>query len=143
MIWKNIKLISHSAFPYTRLTLLQMKAAGMHICPSAAELVVKVHQLHRGLVREGATFDTNLIDALDLSAIHASPEPPGTAIALWERPESVSIQVPDAKYVTDEGIEAIDVEMHYGDPIGGGKTVCLPFFSFIRKPDQCRRLTVY
>jgi hypothetical protein len=40
--------------------------------------------------------------------------------------DSVAIQVSEPKFITDEGIEAIDVEIHYGDPNGDGKTVRLP-----------------
>jgi hypothetical protein len=120
-----------------------MKAAGMHICPSSAELVVKVHQLHRALVREGATFDGDLIGALDLATIQARAKTLGTGIPLMEKPDSVITRVSDARYITDEGIEAIDVEMHYGDPNGNGKTVCLPFLSLTQISDQHRRLTAY
>lgn len=101
-----------------------MKAAGMHTCPSSAKLVVKVHQLHRALAREGATFDNGLMDALDLSTSQATHHT-DTAMPLLKKPDSVTIQVSDPKYITDGGIEAIDVEMHYGDN-GSGKTVCSP-----------------
>jgi hypothetical protein len=120
-----------------------MKAAGMHICPSSAELVVKVHQLHRALVREGATFDGDLIDALDLATIQARAKTFGTGIPLMEKPDSVITRVSDPKYITDEGIEAIDVGIHYGNPEGGGKTVWLPFLCLIQITDQCRRLIAY
>jgi hypothetical protein len=120
-----------------------MKAAGVHICPSSAELVVKVHQLHRALVREGATFDGDLIDALDLATIQARAKTFGTGIPLMEKPDSVITRVSDVRYFTDEGIEAIDVEMHYGDPNGNGKTACLPFLSLTQISDQHRRLTAY
>jgi hypothetical protein len=46
---------------------------------------------------------------------------------LLKKPYSVTIQVSEPKFITDEGIEAIDVGIHYGHPNGGGKTVCLSF----------------
>ena len=103
----------------------------MHTCPSSAKLVVKVHQLHRALAREGATFNTGLIESLDLSTPQATNHT-DTAMPLWKKPDSVTIQVSDPKYTTDEGIEAIDVGMHYGAPNGSGKTVCSPPICSIR-----------
>jgi hypothetical protein len=96
----------------------------MHLTPTPAYFMVKIKQLHRALVRVGAIFDTGLLDALDLSTIKSSAKPCGTATTLLERPDSVTTQVSAPKYITDEGIEAIDVEIHYGDPNGSGKTVC-------------------
>ena len=103
-----------------------MKAAGMHTCPSSSKLVVKVRQLHRALARQGANFDNGLIVAVDLSALQAAKDA-DTAMPLSKKPDSITVQVSDPKYITDEGIEAIDVEMHYGNPNGSGKTVCSPY----------------
>ena len=108
-----------------------MKAAGMHTCPSSSKLVVKVHQLHRALAREGATFDNGLMDALDLSTFQATTYS-DMMMPLLKKPDSVNLHVSDPKYTTDEGIEAIDVEMQYGDPNGSGKTVCSPPICSIR-----------
>lgn len=94
----------------------------MHLTPTPAYFQVKVHQLHRALAREGATFETGLIDALDLSTSDSGASP-DTTIPLQEKPDNVVTRVSDPKYITEEGIEAIDVEIHYGNPNGGGKTV--------------------
>jgi hypothetical protein len=96
----------------------------MHLTPTPAYFLVKIKQLHRALAREVSTFDTGLLDALDLFTTRTSAKPSGTANSLLEKPDSVTTQVSAPKYITDEGIEAIDVEIHYGDPNGSGKTVC-------------------
>ena len=108
-----------------------MKAAGMLTSPSSAKLVVKVHQLHRALARVGATFSTGLIECLDLSTLQATNYT-NTPVPLLKKPDSITIRVSNPKYITNEGSEAIDVEMHYGDPNGSGKTVCSPPICSIR-----------
>jgi len=103
-----------------------MKAAGMHLTPTPAYFLVKIKQLHRALSHGDSDFNASLLDCLDVHTSDVSRPKVGSNLLL-ERPDSVTIQVSEPKYITDGGIEAIDVDIHYGDPDGVGKTVCPPF----------------
>ena len=125
-----------------RTDRLRMESEGMHLTPTPAYFLVKIKQLHQALCQSDADFNASLLDCLDVDMSDIARPEAGSDL-LMERPESVTIQVSEPKYITDGGIEAIDVEIHYVDHNGGGNTVCLPFFSLIRKPDQRRKLTAY
>ena len=101
-----------------------MQAGGMHLSPTPAYFSVKVQQLRRALCHESTDLATGLIHTLDISSIQstkADTQPHKTAEI--ERPDSVSVRVDGPQYISDTGIETIDVNIHYGDGDGGGKTV--------------------
>jgi len=104
--------------------LAQMQAGGMHLSPTPAYFSIKVQQLRRALCHESTDFATGLIHTLDISSIQfteANAQPHKTAEI--RRPDSVLVRVDGPHYISDTGIEAIDVNIHYGDGDGGGKTV--------------------
>ena len=98
----------------------------MHLTPTPAYFLVKIKQLHRALSQNIADFNASLLDCLDVHTSDKSRPKVGSDLLL-DRPDSVAIQVSEPKYITDGDIEAIDVDIHYGDPDGVGKTVCPPF----------------
>jgi hypothetical protein len=101
-----------------------MQAAGMHISPTPAYFLVKTQQLRRALCHESVDFATGLIHALDLSANQSAQSTTQLPhAAKLKRPDSVSVRVDGPQYITDTGIEAIGVNILYGDGYGGGKTV--------------------
>ena len=60
-----------------------------------------------------------------------------------QMPKSVTTRLRGPEYITDNGVEAIDVSIHYGTPDGGGKSVN-PFCQYQRAmADEDRRLTVF
>jgi len=125
-ILKLITPISQSSNIGRRTDDPRMKAAGMHLTPTPAYFLVKIKQLHRALSLDDSNSNASILDCLD---VHASDNPRqkvGSDLLL-ERPDSVTIQVSEPEYITDGGIEAIDVEIYHGDPDGVGKTVCRPF----------------
>lgn len=104
--------------------LAQMQAGGMHFSPTPAYFSIKVQQLRRALCHESTDFASGLIHSLNISSIQsakASTHPHKTAEI--ERPDSVSVSIDGPHYISDTGIEAIDVSIHYGDGDGGGKAV--------------------
>jgi hypothetical protein len=113
-----------------RTDYLRMKGAGMHLTPTPAYFLVKIKQLHQALYQSNVDFNASLLDCLDVHTSHIAWPKAGSEVWL-EKPDSVTIQVSEPKYITDKGIEAIDVEIHYGDPNGSGKTVCPPLPSLI------------
>lgn len=125
-----------------RTDRLRMKSVGMHLTPTPAYFLVKIKQLHQALWQSNADFNASLLDCLD---VHTSDiaRPEAGSDLLLKKPDSVTIQVSEPKFITDEGIEAIDVGIHYGNPEGGGKTVWLPFLCLTQTSDLRRRLTAY
>jgi hypothetical protein len=113
-----------------RTDCLRMKSEGMHLTPTPAYFLVKIKQLHQALCQSNADGNASLLDCLDVHTSHIAWPKAGSEVLL-ERPDSVIIQVSEPEYITDEGIEAIDVDIHYGDPNGSGKTVCPPLLSRI------------
>jgi hypothetical protein len=83
--------------------------------------VVKMEQLHRALREPNPDFHAGLIDSLDIG----DHTPEAVQPDLPKRPENLSIKVEGPKYVTDDGIESFEVEMHYGAAEGKGKTVSI------------------
>lgn len=95
----------------------------MHISPTSAYFLVKIQQLHRALSRNDSDFDSGLLHALDVHTDRPGTTSGGELVSTLQIPESVTTRVDGPLYVTDEGIEAIDVEIHYGTVDGGGKSV--------------------
>jgi hypothetical protein len=121
---------------------LQMKAAGIHLTPISANLQVKANQLGQALSKSPSSFGSGLLNALDLCSrapIAAAEEDEVPQIQI---PDSITTRVDGPKYITDEGVKAIDVTIHYGTPDGGGRSVS-PSFTKRICLDVNRKRTAY
>jgi len=94
----------------------------MHLSPTPAYFVVKIEQLHRALSHD-IDFDHGLLYSLDLSSTASENAAVAVSSPLMQVPKSVTTRVQGPEYITDNGVEAIDVSIHCGTPDGGGKSV--------------------
>jgi len=106
-----------------------MKAAGMHLTPTPAYFLIKTQQLRRALLHKSEEFSSGLVYCLDVLVTPSETETAAATapVELLKIPANVSTRVSNPRFITNKGVEAVDVEIHYGTPDGGGKFVSANF----------------